>query len=262
MLILHSGARDQVTRKESLAGKMQEIKAECNDIRWTNSDRLLVEQTKKCLGVPSKSAGSGIKLYDCDENSELQKWECRNETILALKDQDLYVELTADNTAVLSETIGANNHLTIRGTDSGACTRTYRDQWYSDCTSHDSVEKRLWCAIETKFQGEHWGYCPVTSKHSWNRHPTTGSYYQLNTESALTWPQAEVSCRQQGASLLSITDPHQQAYVTALLGTSGSKLWSGLILDPEHSWKWSNGRPYSYIDGTRDIHLVIRDTTV
>ncbi|TWW73594.1 Macrophage mannose receptor 1 [Takifugu flavidus] len=85
------------------------------------------------------------------------------------------------------------------------------------------------------------------AKHSWNRHPTTGSYYQLNTESALTWPQAEVSCRQQGASLLSITDPHQQAYVTALLGTSGSKLWSGLILDPEHSWKWSNGRPYSYM---------------
>lgn len=52
------------------------------------------------------------------------------------------------------------------------------------------------------------------AKDGWNRHPTTGAYYQLNTESALTWPQAEVSCRQQGASLLSITDPHQQAYVT------------------------------------------------
>lgn len=34
---------------------------------------------------------------------------------------------------------------------------------------------------------------------------------------------------------------------TALLGTSGSKLWSGLILDPEHGWKWSNGRPYNYM---------------
>lgn len=52
------------------------------------------------------------------------------------------------------------------------------------------------------------------AKDSWNRHPTTGAYYQLNTESALTWPQAAVSCKQQGASLLSITDPHQQAYVT------------------------------------------------
>lgn len=52
------------------------------------------------------------------------------------------------------------------------------------------------------------------AKDSWDRHPTTGAYYQLNTQSALTWLQAEVSCRQQGASLLSITDPHQQAYVT------------------------------------------------
>lgn len=52
------------------------------------------------------------------------------------------------------------------------------------------------------------------AKDGWNRHPTTGAYYQLNTQSALTWPQAEVSCRQQGASLVSITDPHQQAYVT------------------------------------------------
>lgn len=52
------------------------------------------------------------------------------------------------------------------------------------------------------------------AKDSWNRHPTTGAYYQLNTESALTLPQAELSCKQQGASLLSITDPHQQAYVT------------------------------------------------
>lgn len=65
-------------------------------------------------------------MFDCDENSELQKWECRNETILALKDQDLYVELTADNTAVLSKTVGANNHLTVSGTSSGACLKTYR----------------------------------------------------------------------------------------------------------------------------------------
>lgn len=100
--------------------------ASCNSIRWTTGDRLLFPWNKKCLGVQSKSAGSGINMFDCDENSELQKWECRNETILALKDQDLYVELTADNTAVLSKTVGANNHLTVSGTSSGACMKTYR----------------------------------------------------------------------------------------------------------------------------------------
>lgn len=51
-------------------------------------------------------------------------------------------------------------------------------------------------------------------KTQWKKNAVTGTYYQLNTDSLLTWAQADVSCRQQGASLLSITDPHQQAYVT------------------------------------------------
>ncbi|XP_035491562.2 macrophage mannose receptor 1 isoform X1 [Scophthalmus maximus] len=240
----------------------------CNDIRWTTGDRLLVEQKNKCLGVQGKSVGSEISLYNCDENSDLQKWECKNETVLALKDQELYIELTEDNTAVLSKTIGPNSHLTISGTSSGACTRTYRelytisgnaagmpcmfpflykDKWYSDCTTFDSPENFLWCAVETNYQSERWGFCPITTKEDWNTHPLTGAYYQLNTQSALTWSQAETSCKQQGASLLSITDPHEQAYVQVLLGTVGSMLWTGLILDPEHGWKWSNGRPYRYM---------------
>ncbi|XP_034558610.1 macrophage mannose receptor 1-like [Notolabrus celidotus] len=240
----------------------------CNELRWTTGDRLLVHQRKKCLGVQGKSVGSEISLYDCDENSDLQKWECKNETVLALKDQELYIELTADNTAVLSRTVGPKNHLTISGTSSGACSRTfrelysiggnaagmpcmfpflYRDQWYTDCTTTVSSGNQLWCAVETRYESERWGYCPITSKEDWNVHPTTGAYYQLNIPSALTWSQAETSCRQQGASLLSMTDPHEHAYVTALLGKGGSKVWIGLVLDPEHGWKWSNGRPYRYM---------------
>ncbi|XP_049454404.1 macrophage mannose receptor 1-like [Epinephelus fuscoguttatus] len=241
---------------------------QCSDIRWTTGERLLVQQRKKCLGVQGKSVGSEVSLYDCDENSDLQKWECKNGTVLALKDQKLYIELTADNTAVLSKTVGPNNHLTITGTSNGACARTYRelytirgnaaglpcmfpfyykDQWFSDCTTLDTPGNHLWCAIETKYHNEIWGYCPVTSKDGWTKHPTTGAYYQLNTQAALTWPQADASCKQQGASLLSITDPHEQAYITALLGHGGSKLWTGLIMDTEHSWKWSNGKPYRYL---------------
>ncbi|XP_049454398.1 macrophage mannose receptor 1-like isoform X1 [Epinephelus fuscoguttatus] len=241
---------------------------QCSDIRWTTGDRLLVQQRKKCLGVQGKSVGSEVSLYDCDENSDLQKWECKNGTVLVLKDQALYIELTHDSTAVLSKTIGPNNHLTIPGTPNGACARTYRelyaiggnaagllcmfpfhykDQWFSDCTTLDSSENNLWCAVETKYQSERWGYCPVTSKDGWTKHPTTGAYYQLNTQAALTWAQADASCKQQGASLLSITDPHEQAYITALLDNGGNKLWTGLILDPEHGWRWSNGRPYRYL---------------
>ena len=70
--------------------------------------------------------GSEVSLYDCDDNSELQKWECKNETLLALKGQQLYIEMKADETVALSKTISPNNHFTITGTSSGACTRTFR----------------------------------------------------------------------------------------------------------------------------------------
>ncbi|XP_029309225.1 macrophage mannose receptor 1-like [Cottoperca gobio] len=245
----------------------------CYNIRWTTGDRLQVQWAHQCLGAQGKSVGSEISLYECDENSDLQKWECKNGTVLALKDQELYIELTADNTAVLSRTVGPNNHLTITGTSNGACARTYREfytiggnangrpcmfpfmyknNWYTDCTTQDSSDERLWCAVQTKYDNEIWGFCPTNSKEHWNKHITTGAYYQLNTHSALTWPQAEASCKLQLASLLSITDPHEQAYITALLGAEGrgqgDKLWTGLIKDPEHGWQWSNGKPYPYLN--------------
>lgn len=86
----------------------------------------MVQWIRKCLGVPGKSVGGEINLYDCDETSDLQKWECKNETVLALKDEELYIELKASGVAALSRTIGPNNHLTLSGTSSGACARTYR----------------------------------------------------------------------------------------------------------------------------------------
>ncbi|XP_030015951.1 macrophage mannose receptor 1-like [Sphaeramia orbicularis] len=249
---------------------------DCTDepLCWTTNGRLLSWYKKKCLGAQGANVGSSITEYDCDENSPLQQWECKNETVLALKGHELYIELTADNAAVLSSTIGPNTHLTIPGTSIGPCTKKprelytiggnsfgrpcmfpffYNNRWYADCTTEGSSTGRPWCAVETKFDHALWGNCPTTAKEDWIKHPTTGALYQLNTESALTWTQADVSCKQQGASLLSISDPHEYAYITAHLGSGsqrsgqGERLWIGLVLDPEHGWQWSNGRPYSYL---------------
>ncbi|XP_047445681.1 macrophage mannose receptor 1-like isoform X2 [Mugil cephalus] len=240
----------------------------CLDIRWTTGNRLFVTTTKKCLGAQGKSVGSEVSFYDCDEKSALQKWECQNDTLLALKDQPLYIEIKADESVALSKTVGPNNHLTITGTASGACSRTYRelytiegnafgkicmfpfmykDRWFADCTTFDSSTKRNWCAIETKYEHEQWGYCPTSSTDYWNRNPITGAYYQLNTQSALTWSQADTSCKQQSASLVSIIDPNEKAYISALLASGKNKLWLGLVLDPEHGWQWSDGRPFRYL---------------
>uniref|UniRef100_A0AAQ6IHY3 Mannose receptor, C type 1b n=1 Tax=Anabas testudineus TaxID=64144 RepID=A0AAQ6IHY3_ANATE len=201
------------------------------------------------MGVQGKSVGSEISLYDCDENNELQKWECKNETLLALKGQELYIELTLFSFVVLffCPFLGLSEKYTIGGNAYGKPCMfpfLYKDEWYHDCTTTDLSDGRLWCAVETKYEHELWGFCPTNSKETWKKHITTGAYYQLNTQSALTWSQAEASCKQQGASLLSITDPHEQAYVTG----KGDKLWIGLILNSEHGWQWSNGKPYRYLN--------------
>lgn len=98
----------------------------CLDVRWTTGNRLFVTSTKKCLGAQGKSTGSEVNLYDCDDRSALQKWECRNETLIALKDTNFYIEVKADESVALSRTITENNQLTITGSPSGACTRTFR----------------------------------------------------------------------------------------------------------------------------------------
>ncbi|XP_023191646.1 macrophage mannose receptor 1-like [Xiphophorus maculatus] len=248
----------------------------CQEIRWTTADRLLVPGKNKCLGVQGTTVMSEVSLYDCDETSELQKWNCANGTLLTLQastQHKLFVELQADNRAVLQTTTGPNSKLTISGTSSGACTRTYRElytiegnaagrpcmfpffyenQWYSSCTLIDSINNQHWCSVETKFEHQTWGFCPTNNKDNWIKHPVSGVLYQLNTNSALTWSEAETSCTQQSASLLTITDPHEQAYITALLEPAGAhqgyKLWTGLTLDSEHGWKWSNGDPFRYLN--------------
>ena len=99
---------------------------DCLSVRWTSNNRLLVPDNNKCLGAEGKTVGSGVGLYDCDENSDLQKWECKNQTLLALQNQDLYINVTSYGTGVLSKVAGPTSHLTINGVTEGACSRTYR----------------------------------------------------------------------------------------------------------------------------------------
>ena len=101
-------------------------RSDCSKIRWTSGNRLLVSGVKKCLGAQGKSVGSSISQYDCDDKSSLQKWECRNGTLLALMNSKYYMTLKPDKSLVLSSNLGPNNEFVIRGTGAGACLRTHR----------------------------------------------------------------------------------------------------------------------------------------
>ncbi|XP_020490895.2 macrophage mannose receptor 1-like [Labrus bergylta] len=240
----------------------------CLEVRWTTGDRLFSISNKKCIGAQGKSVGSEVNLYDCDDKSVLQKWECKNQTQLALKGTDFYIAANTDESIGLTKSPGPNSHFTITGTSSSACTRTYRefytiegngfgkicmfpfqykDRWFGDCTTYDSSTKRAWCAVGTRYENDQWGYCPTSNTDHWTRNLITGAYYQLNTQSVLTRSQAETSCKQQGAALLSVVDPNEQAFIAALLASGKHKLWIGLVLNPEHGWQWSDAKPFRYL---------------
>ncbi|XP_045570344.1 macrophage mannose receptor 1 isoform X4 [Salmo salar] len=237
--------------------------------RWVSEGRLYYTNIRKCAGVSGKTEGSTLVNSDCDENSHLQQWECSNNTLLTLKGQTLYLHVNDNNDLVLSRDTGPRSRWIISGTTDGPCSRThrelftiegnafgrpcqfpfrYKDQWYGDCTSIDSSDRRLWCAIETNYQdNELWGICPSKSMEHWHKNPVTGTFYQVNLHSALTWHQARTSCQQQGADLASITEPHEQTFVAGLYGRQGAPLWTGLnALEEDSGWQWISGKPLRY----------------
>ncbi|NXE75201.1 MRC1 protein, partial [Cochlearius cochlearius] len=83
----------------------------------------------------------------------------------------------------------------------------------------------------------------------WNTDPLTNVQYQINSEAALKWHQARKSCQQQKAELLSITELHEQTYLTGLTGRLSSALWFGLnSLNFNSGWQWAGGAPFRYLN--------------
>ncbi|KFP86887.1 Macrophage mannose receptor 1, partial [Apaloderma vittatum] len=83
----------------------------------------------------------------------------------------------------------------------------------------------------------------------WITDPLTGTHYQINHQSALTWHQARRSCQQQNAELLSVTEIHEQTYLRDLIDSKRSSLWIGLnSLNLNSGWQWNGGIPFRYLN--------------
>lgn len=63
-----------------------------------------------------------------------------------------------------------------------------------------------------------------SAKEHWANNPITGAYYQVNTQSVLTWSQAETSCKQQDSNLVSFVDPNEQAFISGKVPPAGGSL--------------------------------------
>ncbi|KAL1006843.1 hypothetical protein UPYG_G00077910 [Umbra pygmaea] len=241
--------------------------------RWTSQSRLLSISLKLCLGAQEMKSWVKVLLFPCDEKSELQQWQCKNETLFGLKDKELHFNYGNFNekNMMIYHGSGSWSRWNIYGSQRDLCSKGYQEvftiggnafgspcqfpfkfqeKWYAECTLVGRSDGHLWCATETEYdKDKKWGFCPTKSSSGWDSDPVTGVLYQRNTQSVLTWHQARKSCQQQEADLLSIVELHEQTYISGLTSVLGSSLWIGLnSLDYDAGWQWSNGNPFRYLN--------------
>ncbi|KAM5158318.1 macrophage mannose receptor 1-like [Mantella aurantiaca] len=241
---------------------------------WISQHQLINVAMPQCLGVSSKKEMSLVSLSPCDGENELQRWECKNDTLFGIQGEDLYLNNgNAKNRVVTLKASIDSSQWKIYGTPDDLCVKAYEEiytlngngngqpcvfpfkfesKWYADCTATGATHGDLWCATTANYDKDSlWGYCPIktTREGWWTTDSITDSQYQINGNSALTWYQARKSCHQQGAELLSITELHEQTYISGLTSATKTSLWVGLSsLDLNAGWKWNDGSPFRYLN--------------
>ncbi|XP_069808937.1 C-type mannose receptor 2 isoform X1 [Dendropsophus ebraccatus] len=241
---------------------------------WVSKRRLFNLGNYQCLISVTNYSSSALSTHQCDENlffiGRCEFFiEVFNSALLPQASNATGLSLPPAKAKSQWLIFGSNQSIcstafrdiyTIQGNSNGrpcAIPFKYDNQWFYSCTSTGREDGHLWCATTVDYgKDEKWGFCPVKNPDCeafWDKDPLTGSCYQFNFQSALSWGEAWTSCLQQDANLLSINEIHEQTYINGLLTGYSSTLWIGLNdINVNGGWQWSDGSPLKFLNWESD----------
>ncbi|KAL1021870.1 hypothetical protein UPYG_G00019100 [Umbra pygmaea] len=233
--------------------------------KWVSRHRLFNLGSSLCLGLNISDTTQPLGTFECDSPLRTLWWRCNGNTLYGASQLKLSVagRLVVGKQASYHQwrrysTPGEGpcaypyeeTHTLLGNSHGMPCAMPFRynSKWYSECTSEGREDQHRWCATTSHYdQDEKWGFCPsleLSCDTFWDRNQDSGSCYQFNLYTIVTWSQAHFSCLAQGGNLLSITDLTEQRYIRERLSDMGVMVWIGLNhLSEGMGWQWSDGAP-------------------
>ena len=241
--------------------------------KWVSQSRLFHLGTKQCLGLDIfTKLPSRLRMVDC--NSDLRLWwRCADGSVVGASQYKVTVR-----SAYVTASINASDQWRSNNSSADICQYPYHEvytkdgnsygkpcefpflynmTWHHDCIQDGTHTGRKWCATSEDYTRDgKWGIClqPEDGCHDiWEHDASSLHCYQFNTQSALSWKEAYVSCQRQGGDLLSIQDASELNYIQAK-DDIAEIFWIGLNqLDVSRGWQWSDHKPLNFVNWHPDM---------
>ncbi|XP_053263883.1 lymphocyte antigen 75 isoform X3 [Podarcis raffonei] len=239
---------------------------------WVSQHRLFNLGSQKCLGLETAKSQNPLKVVDCDSDLSLW-WRCDDASISSASEN----KLTLQN-GIVTASINSSDTWRRSNSSDTICKLPYRKvytkdgnsygkpcefpflfngTWHHDCTHNEMFTDGEWCSTTYSFdQDKEWGVCLKPEdgcQNAWEHDADSGNCYQLNTQAALTWKEAYVSCQSQGGDLLSIASASELSRIQAKEGIA-ERFWIGLNqLDISGGWQWSDHTPLNFVSWSQEI---------
>ncbi|XP_014389595.1 PREDICTED: lymphocyte antigen 75-like isoform X2 [Myotis brandtii] len=199
--------------------------------KWVSQHRLFHLQSQKCLGLDITKPTDSLRMFSCDARAMLW-WKCEHHSLYGAAQSRLALKggiaIASTNSSDGWKKGGSGENLcaqpyheiyTIDGNAYGKpCEFPFLvgETWHHECI-HDEEHSGPWCATTLNYEyDQEWGIClnPENGcEGNWEKNEQMGSCYQFNTQAALSWKEAYVSCQNQGADLLSINSDAELTYL-------------------------------------------------